>query len=94
LGWILLILAIEALVFWSAVSKLNQARQLEREVHATACDLALALLLASEGQYREGMTMARRFRTRMDSLKRRTVYRPPTPPPHPDCPDWSTRFAP
>ena len=69
---------LEALLVIGLVAKLKEMRRLEREIHKTAFDMALACSLAAKGRYTEAHAAARRWHVRMRAHKRRET--PPSPP--------------
>ena len=79
-----LLAGLEALLVVGLLAKLREMRRLEKEIHRTVFDLALACTLASNGRYTEAHAAARRWHDRMRALKRGKVYRPSAPPPQHD----------
>lgn len=73
-----LLAGFEALLVIGLVAKLKEMRRLEREIHKTAFDMALACSLAAMGRYSDAHAAARRWHARMRAHKRRET--PASPP--------------
>jgi hypothetical protein len=73
-----LLAGLEALLVVGLTIKLKEMRRLEKEIHLTAFDCALACGLAAAGRYSDAHAAASRWRARMKAHKRRQP--PPSPP--------------
>ena len=79
----MLLAGLEAVLIVGLTMKLRELRRLQKELHQTVFDLALACSLASKGRYEEAHAAARRWHDRMRAFKRGERYRPPSTPPQP-----------
>jgi hypothetical protein len=73
-----LLAGLEVALFVGLVRKLREMRRLEKEIHLTAFDMALACGLAGRGRYEAAEAASRRWADRMRAHKRRQT--PPSPP--------------
>jgi hypothetical protein len=78
---------VEVLLLFLTLRKIEELHRLEKEIHDSTFDLALALALARDGRYEEAKTAAERWRDRCRPFRqgerRHQRPRPQTAPPPP-----------